>query len=97
MSALDARFKLTASTNAEVKHAWLKLAIAAGYHEADAALEQYLLGIGRRKLIVPLYKELAKTPAGLVFAQRVYTLAKPMYHSVARSTIEPLLAPKPAG
>ena len=49
------------------------------------------------KLIVPLYKELAKTPAGLVFAQRVYTLAKPMYHSVARSTIEPLLAPKPAG
>ncbi len=97
MSALDARFKLTASTNAEVKHAWLKLAIAAQYHVADAALEQYLQGVGRRKLIVPLYRELAKTPEGLAFAQRVYAAAKPMYHSVARSTIEPLLASKPAG
>ncbi len=97
MAALDQRFKLTASTNAEVKHAWLKLAISAKYAAADAALEDYLNSIGRRKLIVPLYKELAKTPAGLVFAQRVYTLAKPMYHSVARSTIEPLLASKPAG
>ena len=97
MTALDARFKLTASTNAEVRHAWLKLAIATRYAAADAALEQYLASIGRRKLIVPLYKELAKTPEGLAFAQRVYAVAKPMYHSVARSTIEPVLAPKPAG
>lgn len=93
MATLDAQFKLTASTNAEVQHAWLKLAISAGYHAADAALEKYLVTIGRRKLIVPLYKELAKTPEGLARAQRVYAQAKPMYHSVARSTIEPLLAP----
>ena len=96
MAALDARFKLTGSNNAEVKHAWLKLAISAGYHAADAALEQYLVTIGRRKLIVPLYRELAKTADGLAFAQRVYAKAEPMYHSVARSTIAPLLAPKPA-
>ena len=44
-----------------------------------AALEQYLTTIGRRKLIVPLYRELAKTPEGLAFAQRVYAAAKPMY------------------
>jgi aminopeptidase N len=94
MAALDARFKLTASTNAEVKHAWLKLAIAAKYSAADAALEAYLVEVGRRKLIVPLYRELAKTPEGLAFAQRVYARAEPRYHSVARKTIAPLLAPK---
>jgi leukotriene-A4 hydrolase len=96
LAALDARFKLTASTNAEVKHAWLKLAISGKYAAADAALEQYLVTIGRRKLIVPLYRELVKTPEGLAFAQRVYAKAEPMYHSVARSTIAPLLAPKAA-
>ena len=96
MAALDAQFKLTASTNAEIKHDWLQLAISAGYHAADAALEQYLETIGRRKLIVPLYRELVKTPEGLAFAQRVYAKASPRYHSVARSTLEPLLAPKPA-
>jgi len=94
MATLDARFKLTASTNAEVAHAWLKLAISARYAAADAALEKYLLGIGRRKLIVPLYKELAKSPEGLARAQAIYAKARPMYHSVARSTIEPVLAPK---
>ena len=94
MAALDAAFKLTASTNAEVKHAWLKLAIAARYAPADAALEQYLTTIGRRKLIVPLYRELVKSPEGLARAQAIYAKARPMYHSVARSTIEPLLAPK---
>jgi leukotriene-A4 hydrolase len=96
MAALDARFKLTASTNAEVKHAWLKLTIAARYAAADAALEQYLTGVGRRKLIVPLYKELVRTPEGLARAQAIYAKARPMYHSVARSTIEPLLTPAPS-
>jgi len=95
LAALDARFKLTASRNAEVAHGWFKLAIAAGYHAADPALEAYLASVGRRKLIVPLYRELAKTPAGLAFAQRVYAKAKPLYHTVARSSIEELLAPKP--
>ena len=96
LAALDARFKLTASTNAEVAHSWLKLAIAAKYAAADAALEEYLSRYGRRKLIVPLYRELVKTPEGLATAQRIYAKASPLYHSVARGTIEPLLAPKPS-
>jgi aminopeptidase N len=94
LAALDARFKLTGTRNSEVAHAWYRLTIATGYHAADAALETYLSGVGRRKLIVPLYRDLAKTPEGLAFAQRVYAKAKPLYHSVARSTIEEALAPK---
>jgi aminopeptidase N len=94
MAALDARFGFTASTNAEVKHAWLKLAIATRYAPADPALEAYLTSVGRRKLIVPLYRELVKSPEGLARAQAIYAKARPMYHSVARSTIEPILKPQ---
>lgn len=95
LAELDARFGLTASRNAEIAHAWFRLAIASDYAPARPALERYLTGIGRRKLIVPLYRELAKTPEGLAFAQRVYAIASPSYHVVARDTIEPLLAARP--
>ena len=47
-------------------------------------LEEYLKTIGRRKLIVPLYEELMKTPAGAAFAKRVYAQARPGYHPLHR-------------
>ena len=40
-------------------------------------LAQYLISIGRRKLIRPLYEELMKTPDGRAFARRVYARGAP--------------------
>ena len=37
---------------------------SAGYRPADARLEEFLLNVGRRKFLKPLYTELAKTEAG---------------------------------
>lgn len=89
LEALDDAFNLTQSNNAEVAHAWYFLTIGSGYKVIYPAIEKYLLTIGRRKLIVPLYKKLSLTPEGLVWAQKVYAKARPSYHVLARSSIDP--------
>jgi aminopeptidase N len=91
MTALDRAFHLTDSGNAEIAHQWLLLCIRSHYAPADEKLEAYLLKIGRRKLIVPLYQELAKTPEGLARARAIYAKARPGYHPIAQNTLDGLL------
>ncbi|SNY45631.1 Leukotriene A4 hydrolase, C-terminal [Arsukibacterium tuosuense] len=91
MAALDNSFGLTTSTNSEIAHAWYLLALKTGYQQVLPQLEQYLIGIGRRKLIIPLYKQLATTPEGLAFAQAVYQKARPGYHPLAQGSVDELL------
>ncbi|MGI5309646.1 M1 family metallopeptidase [Rheinheimera sp. WS51] len=91
MASLDSAYDLTHSTNAEIAHAWYLLALKADYKEITAPLEQYLINIGRRKLIIPLYTQLATTPQGLAFAKEVYSKARPGYHPLAQSTVDEIL------
>jgi hypothetical protein len=72
--------------------------IASKYEPAYPALEEFLMTIGRRYLVRPVYMELAKTPEGLEFARRVFKKAKPGYHAITRTGIELVLYPeeKPA-
>lgn len=91
MTELDKAFNFTASGNAEIAHTWLKLAIQKGYRPADARLQDYLVQIGRRRLIVGLYEELAKTPEGRVRALAIYRKARPGYHPIAQGTIDKAL------
>jgi leukotriene-A4 hydrolase len=91
MRGLDGRFGLTKSTNSEIAHAWFRLAIAVRYQPAYAAMEEYMVRIGRRKLIVPLYRDLAATPEGRMLASRIFAKAKDGYHPMAKSAVEQLL------
>ena len=88
MTSLDNNFKLTQSTNAEISHAWYLLSIRVGYEEVNTNMAKYLKAIGRRKLIVPLYKELANTTKGKAWALNVYKQARPGYHGLAQGTID---------
>ncbi|TVT43039.1 M1 family metallopeptidase [Hymenobacter setariae] len=92
LAALDAVFHFTASGNAELLATWFPLALRAGYAPADAALTSFLLHVGRRKFLVPLYRALLATPNGQARAQEIYRQARPNYHSVATSTLDVLLA-----
>jgi leukotriene-A4 hydrolase len=92
LAALDAAFHFTTSGNAELLAAWFPLTLRAGYAPADAALTQFLLHVGRRKFLVPLYRALLATPNGRARAQEIYRQARPNYHSVATSTLDALLA-----
>ena len=51
--------------------------------------DKHLSGIGRRKLIVPLYKSLI-TNGKKEWAQSVYLKARPGYHPLAQGTIDAL-------
>jgi leukotriene A-4 hydrolase/aminopeptidase len=89
--ALDRRFKLTESMNAEIAHVWYRLAIANRYTAAYPAMERYMIGIGRRKLIVPLYRDLTSYPEGLTLANRVFAEARDGYHPLTQSTVADIL------
>jgi aminopeptidase N len=91
MVNLDKAFDLTNSQNAEIAHAWYLLSIRVGYNEAYPAMANYLKSIGRRKLIAPLYKELAKKPESKAWAIKVYKKARPGYHGLAQGTLDTVL------
>ena len=91
LSALDRQLKLTDSPNPEIAHVWFRLAISNRYSAAYPAMERYMVDIGRRKLIVPLYRDLAVTPEGKSLAVKIYAKARDGYHPVAQSTVDALL------
>lgn len=94
MRRLDEQFNLTQSKNAEIAHAWLKLSIVKDYEPARDRLRNYLLTIGRNKLVSPLYRELAKSPENLKWAREIYQQAKPGYHPLTQTVNEALLYPE---
>jgi hypothetical protein len=96
LTQLDRAFRLTASGNAEIAHQWLLLAIRHRYAPANSRLEQYLITIGRRKLIKPLYEELVKTPEGSDTAARIYRLARPGYHPITQAAIDEVVKARPS-
>jgi leukotriene-A4 hydrolase len=88
LSALDRQFMLTESPNAEIAHVWYRLAIANHYTAAYPAMERYMVRIGRRKLIVPLYRDLAATPDGKAMAAKIYDKARDGYHPMTKDGVE---------
>jgi hypothetical protein len=91
LAALDAAFELTASGNAEIQAAWFDRAIRSEYVEPVLpALEEFLVRVGRRKFLTPLYRALAET-GQVETARAIYTKARPGYHAVSRNTMDDLL------
>jgi leukotriene-A4 hydrolase len=91
LAALDESFAVTNVGNSEIAFSWLRVAIRNEYAPAYPRLEDYLVSIGRRKLIKPLYEDLVKTPAGAERARAIYAKARPNYHPIATSTLDPIV------
>ncbi len=91
LADLDRVFKFTHSRNSEILHDWLLLSVKIGYSKTDGVLEEFLVRQGRRKFLVPLYRELAHSPEGLEKARRIYAQASRGYHSISRHSVEELL------
>lgn len=89
MQALDKAFALTQSKNNEIAHSWLLMAIRNQYQPAYPRLHEYLVSIGRNKLISPLYKALAQTSEGKRFAAKAFAEAKAGYHPLTIYANEP--------
>jgi hypothetical protein len=54
-------------------------------------MEAYMIRIGRRKLILPLYRDLAATPAGKTRAQRIFAKARDGYHPLTKGSVEEVI------
>ena len=92
LTALDQAFGLSQSGNAETLFAWLQLALANRYEPALPATERFLLHMGRRKFVSPLFKTLVEQGEwGQPIATRIYAEARPTYHAVTTSAVDKLL------
>jgi hypothetical protein len=96
LAELDQAFAFRANGNSEIHFQWLERCIKAGQlASVERELEKFLIEVGRRKFLKPLYAALAATPDGLAWAKRVYARARPGYHSVSVGTVDGLLGWKP--
>ena len=89
LKKLDTAFEFTTSGNSEILNAWFQLTIPTGYKAADNALEDFLMTVGRRKFLQPLYEALyMKDP---LRAKRIYKNARENYHSVSTQTLDAIV------
>ena len=91
MTELDEVFGFTKSGNSEIKAAWFEKVIPNNYNGLGNAVEDFLVEVGRRKFLTPIYKALLKSEGGKPAAQAIYKKARPNYHAVSRETIDALL------
>jgi len=91
MLQLDNAFHFTNSGNAEIANEWYVHALKYNYTKAYPELENFLINVGRRKFVQPLFKEMIKTAEGKKFAMEVYAKARPNYHAVTINTIDEML------
>jgi leukotriene-A4 hydrolase len=91
MQELDDYLQFTYTGNSEVLTAWMVHVIKHEYEPGYQNLENFLVSAGRRKFLVPLYGEMAKTDSGMAMARRIYEKARPNYHYVSTSTIDEML------
>ncbi len=91
MAELDLAFDFTNTGNSEVFALWAVESIKRDYRPAYPAIEAFLTGMGRRKFLDPIYRELVKTESGKEFAMQVYEKARPTYHAVSVATIDGIL------
>lgn len=90
MAALDEAFGFTNSGNSEIQFDWYQLAIERNYETAYPAIEEFLIRVGRRKFLQPLYQTMVDTNKK-DWAVEIYEQARPNYHSVSFNTIDNIL------
>jgi leukotriene-A4 hydrolase len=91
MEAIDKEFNFTKGGNFIIKRQWFVQAIRHQYKAANSAIEQFLIGISRTGSVMMLYKEMAKTPEGKIWAKQVFEKAKSSYHATTIQAVEDVL------
>ncbi|GAA5069469.1 M1 family metallopeptidase [Lysobacter panacisoli] len=92
LAALDKAYHFTGTPNGEIAQRWYPLAVRSGYGQANTAAAEFISRVGRRKLIMPTYAELVKTPDGLKLAETTFAKARPGYHPITTASVEETIA-----
>ena len=86
----DNQYNFTNSTNSEIAAAWFEKSIRANYNRVYPSLEKFLVKVGRRKFLTPLYRAM-KESNNLEKARAIYFRARSNYHFVSTNTMDELL------
>jgi aminopeptidase N len=97
LADLDKAFGFNKTANAEIAQSWLVLVIENLYQPGFQRLEDYMKTVGRRKLVVPLYEALMRTPAGTEFAKHVFEKARAGYHPETLEAVQAIVEPDKSG
>ncbi len=95
MKELDETFHFSQTGNSEILFAWLERVITNQYPENYPVLRKFLIEIGRRKFVRPLFMELIKTDEGKQMAMEIYKESRPNYHFITQETIDEILNLQP--
>jgi len=90
MAELDAAWGIGATGNNEVLFAWMEQAVRSHYSPTYPRMEQFLIEVGRRKFLTPLYRAMKETDQ-MDMARDIYGKARGGYHAVATGTMDELL------
>ncbi len=89
LADLEQTLKLNEEGNAEVRFAWLQMALAHRYEPSVASAEEFLTHMGRRKFVLPLFNTLwSQGDWGKAHARRIYAKARPLYHPVTTTSVD---------
>src|ERR1017187_928765 len=91
MGELDRCFGFTSSENSEVLRRWLVMSVRNRYQPADAAVQDFLTTVGRRKHIKPIYEELVKSAEGRLRAKAIYAQARRRYHPITQAAVDAIV------
>ncbi len=91
LAALDAQFDFSNCGNAEIQCEWFQLSIEKGYTGINPAMPEFLIHVGRRKFLQPIYQKLSENAIDREIALEIYRTARPNYHSVTFGTIDEIL------
>jgi len=90
LAELDAAWGINDTGNNEVLFAWLEQSIRSHHEPSYDRLRSFLVKVGRRKFLTPLYKALVESDQKAL-ALDIYQEARGNYHSVATGTMDELL------
>ena len=94
LTELDATWHINDTGNNEVLFAWLEQSIRSKHTEAYDRLRSFLVKVGRRKFLTPLYRAMVDSDQRDL-ALRIYGEARGNYHSVSTGTMDELLGWEP--
>lgn len=96
LKQLDVAYHFTGTPNVELANVWYPLTIRSGYREARPAIAEYLGRIGRRRMVLPTYRALAKNPDDLAFGRAILDEARPRLHPITLRAAEAALSAAPS-
>lgn len=88
MTELDTLFKFTQTGNSEIAVEWFERAIRSQYTPAYPAIESFLMSVGRRKFLMPLYETMMQSEETKQMAFAIYRKARQNYHSIATGSVD---------